>query len=520
MSQLTRPTSYLDWTAGPGTNVTAPPMELKATGWQPGMPVPAAYVNYNLWLVDQWIQFLSEGINATVLATSLDHSMRLIGGGTFSWDASTQILAWSAPLYVAVPSMADTGNTIPAGQVTLAAGSVAYVAVNLPFTTTGDLQNGSATVKNLGFESGINVGQGVTGTGIAAGTTVSAVTDTTVTLSQAATQTVSQATLTFASSGSLTVSVAASASLLPNPVTTIIARSVGSAVGVGAGTSQMWLRDKEKRALASDGYVSTLSATAGETLPALRPVYVSTGAADGSRTAGSVYSADGASVLRSQCVGFTYTAATQGQAAPIVNAGYLTGFASLTAGSTYYLDPSAVGGITSTRPTLPGQMVAPVGVAVSTTTLLVRMGASAAVPVPQRANIHMGVLWSSNYSSAYRLYTAIDNVGNGGLGTLERHWTAPQNGSIVGYSAQMLVSSTNEQPGFYISANNTTAVVTIGLTAPAVLAPSTMTDLNGTFASGTYTFKKGDVLTTTFSNLRMTGINVQASLDILVEFTS
>lgn len=58
----------------------------------------------------------------------------------------------------------------------------------------------------------------------------------------------------------------------------------------------------------------------------------------------------------------------------IVLSGLLGGFTGLTAGSTYYADPATPGSITSTVPNVVGQWVIPVGVAVSATTLAVRIG--------------------------------------------------------------------------------------------------------------------------------------------------
>jgi len=47
------------------------------------------------------------------------------------------------------------------------------------------------------------------------------------------------------------------------------------------------------------------------------------------------------------------------------------GSGGLTAGATYYLSPSTAGKITSTRPTTAGQFVKKVGIAISTTVMLV-----------------------------------------------------------------------------------------------------------------------------------------------------
>lgn len=58
----------------------------------------------------------------------------------------------------------------------------------------------------------------------------------------------------------------------------------------------------------------------------------------------------------------------------VVMSGLLGGFTGLTAGATYYADPATPGAITSTIPSVVGQWIVPVGVAVSATTLVVRLG--------------------------------------------------------------------------------------------------------------------------------------------------
>ncbi|MDR3639070.1 MAG: hypothetical protein P4L84_35020 [Isosphaeraceae bacterium] len=53
--------------------------------------------------------------------------------------------------------------------------------------------------------------------------------------------------------------------------------------------------------------------------------------------------------------------------------GTLSGLTGLTAGATYYLDPAAVGGMTTTCPTTVGQLVCILGIAVSATEFLIRI---------------------------------------------------------------------------------------------------------------------------------------------------
>lgn len=53
--------------------------------------------------------------------------------------------------------------------------------------------------------------------------------------------------------------------------------------------------------------------------------------------------------------------------------GTLSGLTGLTAGSIYYLDPAAVGGMTTTVPTAVGQLVVELGIAISATEFLIRI---------------------------------------------------------------------------------------------------------------------------------------------------
>jgi hypothetical protein len=60
-----------------------------------------------------------------------DRNLKVIEGGTWSWNLSTQTLNWSAPAYVQIPGFASTANTIAGpSSVVLTAGQVAYVELN------------------------------------------------------------------------------------------------------------------------------------------------------------------------------------------------------------------------------------------------------------------------------------------------------------------------------------------------------------------------------------------------------
>ena len=106
--------------------------------------------------------------------------------------------------------------------------------------------------------------------------------------------------------------------------------------------------------------------TAGEALTANDAVYLSSGA--GGETAGRWYKTDADSADKSVNpvgVGFVLVDAASGGSVTVRKGGALSGFAGLTAGSTYYIGSTA-GAITATAPTLSRR----VGVASSTTVLL------------------------------------------------------------------------------------------------------------------------------------------------------
>lgn len=380
-----RPTTYLNWTDGSPTKVTQPPSQQLLSGWTEGEPIPFQYLNWLFWLTDEWVQYLDNQLNNDVSVFNLDQTMRLINGGTWSWNLGTSTLAWSSAFNLAIPSIPDSNNQVAAGNAVLSDGQVAYVAANVPFTTTGNTTNGSNVVTNLAFETGIVVGQTVTGTGIPNSTTVSTISGNTVTLSQNATATNTGVNLTFSGVAGLTVSVATSSSLLPSPNTVIIARRVGSVVYVGVNASQMLMHDAEQRVLMEFGYVGVYQGTAGENLTAGQAVYISPGTGvDSGRTTGRLYKTDVGTTngaVRSAFIGFVVTTVTTGNAATVVTEGLATNQTGLTLGLPYYLDPATPGGVTATKPTTSGQYVVPAGMAVSTTVLQINsaLGGSASV---------------------------------------------------------------------------------------------------------------------------------------------
>lgn len=96
----------------------------------PGTAPDSQHFNWLFGNYNDWIEYLDQ-LTATGVPMS---GIRLIGGGNWTFDASTGAFAWSAAAFLAMPSLSDASNTIPAGSVTLADGQVAYAVANLPTT--------------------------------------------------------------------------------------------------------------------------------------------------------------------------------------------------------------------------------------------------------------------------------------------------------------------------------------------------------------------------------------------------
>jgi hypothetical protein len=56
--------------------------------------------------------------------------MKLVEGGTWSWNSGTNTLTWNAAAFVQIVGLANTVNQIAAGSIALTAGQVAYVDIN------------------------------------------------------------------------------------------------------------------------------------------------------------------------------------------------------------------------------------------------------------------------------------------------------------------------------------------------------------------------------------------------------
>lgn len=347
-----KPASRFYWTQGLPGQVATPDDTLRNTGWTAGQPVAAQHFNAVLYELGHWVQWLDENQGATVLAATLDSSIRLIGGGTLRYTAAATTLSWSQPLVLSIPSVDDADNTLAAGGISIPTGYIAYTQANVPFTTSGDVTAGSTSVANIAYGLPLAAGQAVTGPGIAAGTTLAAVNDDSVTLSQAATATAAQAALTFCGTGPLTVQTAPVASFVPTANAVVLARGMGSHVFVGVNAAVTVLHDQEARTLLDPGYLGVIRVPAGQTLSAGQAVYISANAS-GARTAGAAYPTDcgpANGATRALCAGICFAAAASGAPCSIVTGGVVPLPGGWAPGSALYLDPNTPGGLTLTQP--------------------------------------------------------------------------------------------------------------------------------------------------------------------------
>jgi hypothetical protein len=367
--------SYFAWATDPNADVVAPDPALVASGFSSGQRPSAGNLNNILKSLGGQLRWLAENSNTTSLSTALDPSLRLLGGGTWSWNASQNVLSWSDTFYLSVPGLADSQNAVAAGSIQLAAGQVALFSANVPFVTQADLTSGSTTATSLAFTQGVSVGQSVAGSGIPSGTTVTALSGTTATLSQSATATASQVSLTFVAANALTVSAQANASLAPTAQTIVLARRYDtdtSVVYVGINAGEMTLRDGEQKTLMGPGYTSSFRAYAAAAITQRQAVYAN---ASTGQLAPTNVSAS-ATANQALFVGFAETVAAAGAYAHVVSSGVLGGFSGLAIGSVYFLDPATPGGITNGKPSTASQTIVPVGVALTATTLLINPAAS------------------------------------------------------------------------------------------------------------------------------------------------
>jgi len=355
-----------------------PPSTFLLTGWQPGMAPPPEYMNWAFYELDQWVQYLDQIVEGGIP----DNAIRLLGGGDFSFDATTGVLSWNATAFLAMPGVPDGNNTIAAGSVTLNDGDIAYLTPNTPVSSTASILNGSNTLTGVAFTGNILPGMAVSGPGIPGATTVLSVGADTVTLNANATANETNQTYVFSSAGALTVHTGANASVPVANGVILLARRYLDAVYLGVNCAQIVLRDGESKTLDGYGYFSVYQAPAGQNLTAGQLVYLSPGSSDGGRTAGAAYPLDCGAVnqaVRGTYAGVVISNYSTSETATIVYSGFRAA-TGLVAGAIYYADPATPGGITPSAPTLAGQKIVPVGFATTSTQILFTGAAGAGSP--------------------------------------------------------------------------------------------------------------------------------------------
>lgn len=409
-----RPSTYLNWTNGTAPNVIQPPSSLQMSGWQAGQAPPFEYMNWLFWLSDQWIQYF-----ATLNSVNLAPNMRFLTDAIFTYDNSTGILTWSDTIFLQVPGIPDSFNSIAAGSVTMTDGDVAYVEANIPVASVGNTATSSNQILSLTITQGITSGMNIVGGGFPGGTTVISIVGSTVTASANSTSGASNTPIVFAFSSALTAVDTPNTSLMPDTSTFIFARRFGSVVYVGLNEGGMLIQDGESKPFLGVGYLNTFSAVAGEDLVAGQNVYIAT-SADSGRTAGSLYLVDASNSVRNISAGFVMTSVAASGTATVVNSGSVPQ-SGLVPGSVYYADPSTAGGITATEPTLTGTFIISVGIAVSATELLtsfsgpLEAGVASGLVAPTQQVFSSG---SGTYTptSPSVLYIVVKAVGGGGGG--------------------------------------------------------------------------------------------------------
>lgn len=176
--------------------------------------------------------------------------------------------------------------------------------------------------------------------------------------------------------------------------------------------------------------------TAGENLTAGDALYISVGAADGSRTAGRVYKLDPTNDLRYLFIGVAGATVSSGAAVTVSCAGQVTGLSSLVAGQIVWGSVTTPGGYQTSAPTVKGQWVVPVGVADSTTSFVIDdIGAIAAFKLSHRKTEDINYVLNSTFEDSvagYSLYadaagtSPVDGTGGSPTGvTFTRSVTSP-----------------------------------------------------------------------------------------------
>lgn len=112
--------------------------------------------NYSSTTIVTQSDDLTTGIGKLDAATTFvsttsneDRNVKMIAGGTWSWDLGTATLTWSASAFVQRPGFADDRNEISASSVVLNANEVAYVDLNRITDSSTTISVSKATIAAL-----------------------------------------------------------------------------------------------------------------------------------------------------------------------------------------------------------------------------------------------------------------------------------------------------------------------------------------------------------------------------------
>lgn len=129
------------------------------------------------------------------------------------------------------------------------------------------------------------------------------------------------------------------------------------------------------------------NAIAGESIAVGDALYISVGAADGGRTAGSVYKINATNNSRVEFIGIALDAATATNSLRVQAAGELSGYTGLPVGQQVFASVTTPGSWQSAVPNINGQWIIPIGIAKSSTNLIINSaGSSTAILITGAGN--------------------------------------------------------------------------------------------------------------------------------------
>jgi len=293
-----------------------------------------------------WVQFtgtgqITAGLGLSKTGNRLDVELAATGGLHFTPDqvSETSTLALKLKASGGLSTDAD-GLFIGTGAITNA--MLASTSVTLGDGTTTDQLALGETFAFLGDNA-----QGVR---------------TTVGGNNTLTITVDDATATSKGVVQIGTGLTATAGVVSIANTTVTAGSYGSATAIPTFTVGADGRLTAAGTVAIDTAASTI--TADTTGLAVGDAVYATGT-------GGVARAQANAAGAVKVIGFVTSVGVTGK---VATAGALTGLTGLTAGARYFLSPTVAGAVTTTVPTTEGQFVAPVGIALSATSLAIQIG--------------------------------------------------------------------------------------------------------------------------------------------------